>query len=171
MVKLLAWFWSIVEALFPPPAYDQDPKTLDMNQPEPVILTKREELLKIFKEALGTDASPLNKAPSDFACAEAMCALIQKVFPDFPTTLSTVELYYFLKESPHFVQTTWPKAGNVVVSPRRVQYGHAGGFIENNLIASNDSKTGRFELNYSIDEWAKEMRDQRGLRIFFFEAI
>jgi len=38
-------------------------------------------------------------------------------------------------------------------------------------IISNDSKTGKMEINYTLDSWIKEMRYKRGLRIFFWEAL
>ncbi len=142
-----------------------------VNQPE--VLTRREEILKAAKEALDTDASPENKAHRDLACAESVSHILNSVIPHFPKgVLSTAELEHFLDYSPDFVPTKIPKPGCVIVSPRNAtQHGHAGLFLTADRIASNDSEDGLWKDNYSLDEWAKEMRGERGLHIFLFEAV
>jgi len=162
--------------LFLRPAYDQDPKELPMNKEpyeEPVepVLTSREQLLMEAKRWLGEDASPENRTNNELACAESVSHIIKQVFPDFVGSVSTAELDYFLDKSVHFFPTRIPKPGNVIVSPRTTKNnGHTGLFLTPNRIASNTSATGKFEDNYSLDSWAREMRDKRGLHIYMYEA-
>lgn len=132
--------------------------------------------LQIYNEAhnwIGKDASPKNAAVQELACAESVCTILHGVIPDFPLDIiSTAVLAQTLEHHPHFASTDlfWP--GTIIVSPRTATInGHAGIFLSGGRIASNDSKTGLFEDNYSLDEWAKEMRVKRGLRILYFKAV
>lgn len=132
----------------------------------------REKLLMAAKMALGTDASPMNLAPQELSCAEAVSNVVKKVFPSFMLTVSTIELDRFLSKSPQFKSTKIPSPGCIINSPRLGSIpGHCGIFLTTNRIASNDSKTGKFQDNYSLDSWAREMRDKRGLKIYLYEPI
>lgn len=132
----------------------------------------REKILQAARDALGTDASPMNLAPQELSCAEAVSNIVKRVYPSFMMTVSTIELDRFLTNSPYFKSTKIPKPGSIINSPRiGGNPGHCGIFLTTNRIASNDSKTGKFKDNYSFDSWAREMRDRRGLKIFIYEPI
>lgn len=132
----------------------------------------REKILQAAKDALGTDASPMNLAPQELSCAEAVSNIVKKVYPSFMLTVSTIELDRFLTSSPYFKSTKIPKPGSVIVSPRQGNTpGHTGLFLTADRIASNDSRTGKFQENYTLQTWIEEMRKKRGLRIYFYEPL
>lgn len=174
-MKFLKALLDLILSFFVEPSYDVDPKTLDMNtEPveQPVVPPNPRELLVAeARKWLGKDASPENKADKNVACVESVITIIRGLYPDFPKTLSTIELDYYLTNSPHFRYVNTPRDGAIIISPRRAEYGHVGICMTTDIIASNDSRSGLFELNYSLGEWIKEMRNNRGLKIFFYEPI
>lgn len=172
ILSLLGWRFGRPTPLPIPPESPKTPLIPPVTPPLAPISNNREKLLEIAKSFLGKDASPKNLAPREVSCAEGVSNIIGQLFPDFDDQIvSTVELDYELDRSPYFRATKLPKAGNVIVSPRtKQQYGHAGIFLSDSRIASNNSMSGLFQNNYSLDEWIKEMREKRGLRIYFYEA-
>lgn len=132
--------------------------------------------LQIYNEAhnwIGKDASPRNLAPQELACSESVCTILHEVIPDFPVDIvSTSILAQTLEKNPHFVLDDVFGPGTVIVSPRTdAMNGHAGIFLSGGTIASNDSRGGLFEDNYSIDTWVAEMRGKRGLPILYFRPV
>lgn len=145
-------------------------------QPLPQPKPKQKLIDLVHAEALfsiGKDASPRNLAPQELSCAEGVSNLIHLVDPTFPgNVISTIELTRLLDLHDNYQQTRIPKPGCVIVSPRKgTTPGHAGIFTHGQRIISNDSKLGKMQNNYSLTSWAKEMRDRRGLKIYFWEPI
>lgn len=145
------------------------PKKQDEPKPAPKPLPP--SLLSVAMQYRGKDASPKNLAPQELSCAEGVSNIIHEWNPAFPSgVLNTARLAQILDASPHFERTTIPKAGCVIVSPRVGETpGHAGFFTEPNWILSNDSRTGKMEVNYSLDSWIRVMRHGRGLRILIWQ--
>lgn len=132
--------------------------------------------LQIYNEAhnwLGKDASPKNLAPQELACSESVCTILHEVIPDFPLDIvSTATLAETLFKSPYFFIDTVYEPGTIIVSPRsELVHGHCGIFLAGGRIASNDSRGGLFEDNYSLDGWVQEMRVKRGLKILYFRPV
>jgi hypothetical protein len=137
-------------------------------QPEPATDRLRKEALRW----IGRDASPLNLAPQELACAESICTVIaSSIIPGFPRDItSTATLATFLDGSKHFQRITFPKPGCIIISPRTgTVNGHAGIFLTDKRIASNDSKRGTFEDNYTFDSWISSFKKGRGLRILIWQ--
>lgn len=136
-------------------------------------LTPGEKVLLTVRAHLGTDASPMNLAPKELSCAEGVANILNKVYPSVPRNIiSTNILDKHLSDSTHFKSTKIPKPGSVIMSPRQgTTPGHCGFFLTSNRIASNSSKTGLFEDNYSLDSWVREMRDKRKLKIYIYEPL
>lgn len=135
----------------------------------------KDKFIKIVLDALDTEITPQDNVPDEVACAEVVSTLIQKVFPDFPILPSTYELFSKLKLDKRFKATLTPERGCIVVSPRTASvYGHAGVFITDERIASNNSAgplKGQFTGNFTWDTWIKEFIHKRGLRTFIFDII
>lgn len=167
----LAFLKELINALFMRPNY-QEPVIQNSINMEPVK-TNKEKLADIANSYIGKDASPKNLAPKELSCAEGVSNIIQELYSDFPSSvLSTAELDHFLTKSTHFAYTKFPRKGCVINSPRNAsKNGHCGIYVTDTEIASNDSSTGRFERNYTIDSWVKEMRGNRDLKIYFYEPI
>ena len=160
----------LLEQLFPKPAYDVPPASLPMNSPD----NRREALLERAKMALGKDVSPLDLADDELGCVESLTAILREIVP-VPSLLSTRELHTFLKSSPDFKGTLELKPGNIVLSITGTGLpgtrGHCGILLENDRIASNTSKTGKWEDNYSVASWVKSFRTQKGMKMLVFEVI
>ena|SRR3990167_2171969 len=142
-------------------------------EPEPEdLLTNTEKIYRVAAVTLGKDISTL--IDNEVACAEVMSGIINQAIPDFSAgVLSTADLNIKLKNSPYFRQELEPSEGAIIVSPRTATiYGHTGCFLSAGAIASNNSKTGKFEVNYNFDTWATTFGAKgRGLKIYIYKAI
>lgn len=145
----------------------------NVTPPETPEIAYSEVFIKEVENSLGTDVSPQNKAPQELSCAEGVSELIRKVFPDFPVLTWTPDLFNQLKKDRRFKATLDPKGGCVIVSPTKstTQRGHAGVFITDTDIASNDSRTGTFNKNYTWSSWISTFKSTRGLNIYLFEMV
>lgn len=134
--------------------------------------TMQDKFLKLCLEALDTDVSPDDLVNDEFGCAESLSTLIKRICPDFPVIFSTKDLDWKLFIDKRFKRVDVPERGCVVISPRTNSvYGHCGVFITNERIASNNSKNGLFQGNYSWDDWIKEFKTKRGLRIYIYKLL
>lgn len=133
-------------------------------------MTNEEKFIKVCQEALDTDPSTPDGVKDEVACAETMSILLKKVFPDFPTIVSTKDLDAKMFLDKRFKRMDLPNKGRIIISPRTdKKFGHVGMFLTNDRIASNDSRTGLFQGNYTWDSWVEEFKYKRGLRIFIYE--
>jgi len=81
-------------------------------------------------KALGTDASPNDVAPDEYACAETVWDILAMAFPlnvGFPFTVSTNQLYKFLKNCSQYIQVDNPLEGDIIISPT----GYGNGVLPN----------------------------------------
>lgn|SRR3990167_494012 len=131
-----------------------------------------EQIVQEAERWLGKDASPLNLAPQELACAEAVSNVIHGVIPDFPQNIvGTDALAKILDSSPYFERVIEYAPGTIIISPRTATtYGHCGVFLSGDRIASNNSTTGLFEDNYSYANWIRVFKKGRGLHIYLWRA-
>lgn len=154
---------EIIQGMMPPKSYDQDPRTLPMNQPieETKPVTPPHELYLVAKEWLGKDASPKNLAPSDLACAETISHLISLVTP-WPAITGTWTLNAQLNLSPKFTSIGIEElqAGDILMYEtgqfKTDKVGHVFICGENGVLYSNNSKTGKLDTFYTITSARKE---------------
>lgn len=134
--------------------------------------TKQELLLEEAEKWLGQDASPEDIAPDEVGCAESVSNIIANVLPFYRSVKATTSLQTMLDTSKNFRRTLLPSSGCIIVSPRtKTTYGHAGIVGRRGKIISNDSSTGKMEENYTFDEWIKEFKEKRKLRILIWEVL
>ena len=143
-------------------------------------ITEENPRLRLFHAALqslGTDASPNDIAPDEYGCAETINVIHEKAF-GFPIggDISTYRLYKALKESTYFKKVQEPLEGDVCISPTGygdadIMVGHVGIVGELNKIMSNNSKTGKFEENYTIESWTKRWKDKGKYPVHFYRRI
>lgn len=166
----VAYAWKVIKAIIgldKEPTSDEIVEEVKEEIKEP---TNKEKLVEIAKQSLGKDISPRNLAPQELSCAEGVSELIKKIHPDFPILVSTKELADQLKKDTRFEATLTPSVGCIVISPRtQTKNGHTGIFTKEDTIASNSSKNGKFEENYTWNSWIKAFRDKKGLRIYLYE--
>ena len=165
----LSWLWggkigpmpSLPKEILPEPVPDPKPS------PEPAGIQLAEEA----KLWIGKDASPLNRAPQELSCAEGVTTIVNRVFPGTldASIISTISLFEALKKSKKFKAVLDPAVGTIVVSPRIGNMpGHTGIYTEENLICSNDSRTGKMQENYTRNSWRKTFIHGRGLKGYLF---
>lgn len=142
-------------------------------------MSNEEKLIKYTIDHLDEDVSPKDLAGDELGCAESLSNLIQKVLPDFPILLSTLDLFNHLKKDKRFKATLTHRKGVIIVSPRMLTisptgpsiFGHCGIFITDEKVASNNSKTGKFNGYYTWDSWIEEFVHKRELHIWLFEIL
>lgn len=129
--------------------------------------------------SLGTDASPNDHAPDEFGCAETVDEIHRKALGVYilgtGPTLSTAVLYAkFRADTINWEPVALPLPGDVVISPTgygtnpAMPSGHTGYIgIENNIM-SNNSATGLFLENYTIDSWKARFATIGGYPVFYF---
>lgn len=122
-----------------------------------VRLRMKKTLLDYCMEALGTDVTPDDLVPDRVACAITASTLIHKVDSTFPKVSGTWTMYDILEHRTDYARVTDLLPETIVISPTGLgnpgTNGHVGIALEHGLIASNDSATGQFTANYTLDSW------------------
>ncbi len=135
---------------------------------------------RIYKTAvslIGLDASPKDLATDDLGCAESVSTILATLFPPFQVILGTYALFLALRGAPEFVEVTNPLPGDVIISPTGlggqggIAHGHTGIVGENRIVISNDSATGKWSSNYTLDSWRARYAQRGGYPVFFFRRI
>lgn len=138
---------------------------------------KTEALLQSALLQIGVDASPNDVAPDELGCAETINDIHMVAFGDpIGGTVSTGLLYEALKVRKDFIKLDVPESGCIIISPTgqgngKIKNGHTG-IIDNNLnIMSNDSASGNFKQNYTIQTWRNRWEKIGGYPILFYKKI
>lgn len=139
---------------------------------------KRELIYKTAISFFGKDASPNDLAPDELGCADSVCAILFKSLkePGVKYTVSTAQLYRELSYSYNWMMVQIPKRGDVIISPTGwgnggLSNGHTGIMVSENEIASNNSNTGKFEQNYTIQTWKDRYVKLGGFPVFYFRKL
>ena len=122
------------------------------------------------------DASPNDLVPDEVGCAETVCTLLKQVYPATPYLTGTYSLYDYLRNPKNgFVAVTEPSPETIIIcatgTGNGTMNGHVGVFMDNNLIASNDSSTGKFMKNYDLASWTKRYVAHGGFKIHLFKHV
>jgi hypothetical protein len=137
-------------------------------------LMSKKTLLDVCKENLGKDATPADSIPDAVACASTVTTILQQVYPKTPHIAGTATLYEWLKKP----ENEWVAVSNaepecIIISPTSYGNGkisgHTGFVMENGLIASNDSRTGKFLQNYTESVWRDRYQTLGGFPVYFFK--
>lgn len=120
-------------------------------------LTMKKTLLDHCMESLGTDVTPDDLIDDRVACAITVSTLINKVDATFPKVAGTYTLYDILEHRRDYKRVTDLLPETIIISPTGLgnpgTNGHVGIALDHGLIASNDSATGKFSANYTLDSW------------------
>lgn len=138
--------------------------------PPPPPENQNLKMYRVAMEAIGSDVSPKE---NELACAESLSNLLHKAYGDFPAEiLGTAQLNSLLATHPKFKATLTPGPGVVIMSPTvGTNHGHCGCFGDGENIMSNSSFTYKWGQNYTLANWVKYFRTQKGLRVLFYERI
>lgn len=131
---------------------------------------------KIYNTAVSLLGQQLTLDPSvpfEVRCAEAVSTVLTKCgIQGIPQRgfASTDDLAAWLKTNRQFTQTVNAEYGGIVISPTQgTNIGHTGIILKKG-VASNDSSTGKFMENYSIDGWTHSFTAIKGLQTLYFCA-
>ena len=137
-----------------------------------MLMLKQPTFADICEQALGTDASPNDLAPDELGCAETVTTLMKKVWPETQIITGTWTLWDYLAHSTSFERVTVPTPGCIIICPTvpgKPFPGHAGVFMNDMTIASNDSKTGKFIKNYDLDTWMARYVGKGGYTVYLYK--
>ena len=133
---------------------------------------RTQTLYQVALARLGTDVSPLDRAPDMLGCAESVSELVRKVYPDFPIITGTSSLWRLLDMDPRFKKVSIPMPGAIIISPTGTaptkMPGHVGIMGMGDQIMSNSSATGQFKQNYTMATW-KARWGAAGFPIYFYQ--
>lgn len=127
--------------------------------------------------SLGKDASPNDIAPDEYGCAETVNDIHRKVFGSpIGGDVSTYRMYQALMKHPRFLGVDTPLEGDVIISPTGygnggLTNGHVGIVGKGGIVMSNDSGTGLFSENFTLNSWRKRYVGKGGYPVKFFRRV
>jgi hypothetical protein len=147
---------------------------VNLVEPKPeVVKTSAQKIYEYSVAMLGKEMSPADLADDEVGCAESYCNAARAAYPDMPIILSTATLLSFLRKDKRFKQTLDLKPGNVLIAATGTGNGTMRGHVwvigTDNKAMSNDSATGLWKENYTIDQIVTRWRKQGGMQLFCFE--
>lgn len=174
---MFTWLWAYFQNLkkkptsAPTPLPVQKPPLVEV-LPKPIVKTMPEKIYELAKSCLGKDIAATQ---NELGCAEAISYILAKVtVHGFPKTgyLSTSDLYFYLKS--HADLVTEPLPGDIIISPTGTsttgaKHGHVG-IVGRYGIMSNNSMTGLFQQNYTIEQWKAYYGKKLGFPTLFYRV-
>lgn len=125
-----------------------------------IIILRRRLILKKCKDYLGVDFTPLDVIPDEVGCAEAVTTILKQAGVIDSVIAGTWTLNRHFEQSKNWLPTNNPQPGDVIISPTghakektSVKRGHVGIVGDKGIIYSNDSYTGKWMANYTIQTW------------------
>lgn len=133
-------------------------------------MTNLADICRVF---IGTDVSPKDVVPDSFGCAESISTIIKGILPEFPLVTGTWSLLDAIQMSGKFVRIQNPERGAIILAVTgqgtgSIPNGHAGIMMSDKDIASNNSLTGLFEVNYTLEKWRHRYQKLGGYPNYFF---
>lgn len=140
------------------------------------LLMNKKTLVSVCAEHIGKDASPNDAAPDELACADTVSNLLNLTYGGVPTIVSTIKLNEYLSNPKNgFKRVQEVAPGVIIVSPTEgTKVGHTGIYMEDEVIASNDSglvvpgNKGKFFKNYTTETWARRYTQKLGLKTYLY---
>lgn len=134
---------------------------------------QKKTLLQVCEESIGIDVTPDDLVPDSVSCAITVSTLLNKLDPSFPKVAGTWTLWDILEHRTDYERVTVPSPETIVISPTGTGNGsisgHTGIILADNVIASNDSATGKFLKNYTLDTWSARYVDKGGFKIYMYK--
>lgn len=133
-----------------------------------------EKLYQVTLSCLGQDVAPLN---NEFGCAESVNNVVFKAFGDYAGgDVSTNRMYLSIINNKKFIQAKAPIQGDIILSPTgygngAIPNGHVGIVLDGGKIASNNSKTGLFEQNFTMESWNHRYKEAGGYPVYYFRRL
>lgn len=144
---------------------------------------QREILYAMALSFLGTDVSEKiagrDRVVDAVACAETVTDIVGMVRPEIKWTnrFSTYYCRRDLFDGKSFAEVKRPERGDIVLSAtgyggrNGITNGHMGIVLANGIIASNDSRSGLFDANYTVESWRRYFVERGGYEMLFFRLL
>jgi hypothetical protein len=169
---MFSFFLRLLASFFPKPMPIVPPAP-PVPQPE----TNADRFVRFTKAALGENLSLGTGVSPWVACSISVNIIHTRAFGyAIGGGASTNQLYHALQNSADFKEVDAPAPGCVVISPTgygsnaKYPHGHVG-ILGKFGICSNDSSTGLFSENYTVDSWNHQFRDIESYPVFYFQRI
>lgn len=123
---------------------------------------------------LGKDMAPVE---DEYGCMEAVNEICYKTFGDYAGGgTSTYRGWNALTVNKKFEAVKQPRPGDIVIYPTgtgngKIPNGHAGIVGEDGKVMSNDSRSGLWEENYTLEKMAERYGRLGGFPVYFFRRI
>lgn len=148
---------------------------LPLTPPQPIMITNQEKLFEEARAWLGRDASPMNLAPKEYACAESVTYVLRQAGFDIGIITGTATLRDVLIRSWKFTKVLVPEPGDIILCTTgmgngNIPNGHVGICLTDEKIASNNSYTGLWSDYYTFELWKKRYVDIGGYKIEYFRV-
>jgi len=144
-------------------------------QPPVIEKTNREKLLDFALTFYGTDPTPSDLQPDDYACVETLTTILRKYLKDFPIMTYTPLFLKQLQSDIRFKASNEFKEGNIIISVTKTGngtvVGHTGIIGRNGKILSNASSSGLWTDKYDNISWIERYSRQGGLALYIFELL
>ncbi len=160
-----------VEAPKQPPQQPLAPK------PMPTTQTKAEQLYTLAKSLLGKRLTLDSSVPPALGCAEAVSFCLHSLDPVLVPSKGlqgTMALLKWMQNNQqHFTPVTRPSLGTIIVSPTGMgknpsDHGHTG-LVAKEGILSNESQSGLFREQWTLDAWDAYYVKALGFHVFYFD--
>lgn len=135
-------------------------------------LTMRKSLIDLCKENLGKDVTPDDLVPDSVACAITATTILRKLDSTIPLMAGTWSMWDFLEHRKDYARVNVPTPETIIICPTTPGHpfpGHVGFFMDDMTIASNDSATGKFVKNYSLETWRNRWEKVGGYEVFMYK--
>lgn len=154
------------------------PTSLATPSTPPNLTPALEPLYTASYACIGKEMSPKDLAPDEYACVESLEGVYHLCKGTFiggsKQLLSTLELITMLRVHPDFKEVGTPTPGCVIVSATGTGNGkirgHCGVVGKTNIM-NNNSRTGLWEANYTVEQWKDRFERYGGMKTRFFRCV
>jgi hypothetical protein len=146
----------------------------------PVLKTKSDILYETAVKFLGQDVTPEDKTLDVVACAESVNAVFKKAFGvEIGGGSSTYLMWQALKDKTRFEPVALKDItkGLIIISPtgtnkypEKMAHGHVA-ICGKHQIMGNNSNTGRWEANYTLETWTERYAYKGGYPIYLYKVL
>jgi hypothetical protein len=139
-----------------------------------LLQRKSETIYQTALNSIGVDASPADLVDDVVGCAESVTNILRN-HVNMPIITGTSSLFSYFEKSGNFARVDIPKEGYIVISPTGMGdgsiRGHVGIVGKNDVVMSNDSRSGKWMANYTLQSWRARYSGQGKMPVYFYKVI
>lgn len=141
-----------------------------------ITYLRKRLIIKKCNDYLGIDFTPLDIIPDEVGCAEAVTTILKECGTLDQVIAGTWTLNDHLQKSKYWLPTPQPQAGDIIISPtgsvKNAPFrGHVGIVGNNGIVYANNSWTGKWSTNYTLDTWKEHYHKAGGYPVYYYTYI